>query len=183
MFHTNERHERTLVAASSLADTRTRRRIALAGAWLALGAAVLAPAATAADGAQVVTGTVASAITVTHTAVGLSEMSHGSTTPASGSGTVTVVSTDCYSVAISDPANGGYLKSAANNAFGTRLQWKLGTGSFTDLLPTPANLATHQPVTLGKTYEVDYQQLLGEQNVPAGVYSTSVTFTAASSSC
>lgn len=157
-------------------------RPALATAAAIAAIAAFAPAADAASGDQIVTGTVLSAITVTPTPVTLTGMTPGSATPAAGTGTVAVTSTDCYGLSVSDATNDGYLKSGSN-AFTARLKWKYGAGSFADLVTAPATVAAPQPVTLASTYDISYQQPLANQNVPAGVYSTSATFTAASSSC
>lgn len=154
-----------------------------AAASVVLVAAALAPAAHAAagSGGQLVTGTVLSVITVTPTPVVLTGLTPGSATPATGSGNVVVNSTDCYTLSVSDPTNGGYLKSLTN-AFTARLQWKYG-GAFADLTGTAATVAANEPVTAAKTYGLAYQQPLDTQWVPAGAYSTTATFTASTSSC
>ncbi len=164
---------------------RRHRKSAVAAAVAALAGMALAPAAQAASGTggQVITGSVLSVITVTPAPVTLTGMSPGSSTPASGSGLVAVTSTDCYSLSVSDAANDGYLKSGLN-AFTSRLQWRNGTtGTFVDLLTAPATAAANRPVTLGATYTMNYQQPQADQNVPAGAYTTTATFTGTTSSC
>jgi len=160
------------------------RTIATAAATAAFAAAAIVPAADAATGSggQLVTGTVLSAITVTPTPVILTGMSPGSATPASGTGTVAVTSTDCYTLSVSDATNNGFL-TFGSNAFTARLQWKLGAGTFADLVTASTTVAANQPVTLATNHSISYQQPLAGQNVPAGAYTTTATFTGASSTC
>jgi hypothetical protein len=157
------------------------RRIATAVAAMAA-TAVVVPAASAASGSggQVVSATVLSAIAVAPTPVVLTDITPGSGY-STGSGNVVVTSTECYTLSVSDPS-GGRLKSGAN-AFTSHLEWALGSGPFTALSATPVTVAANEPNTLGKAYSIAYQQPLAGENVPVGAYTTTATFTAASSSC
>ena len=157
------------------------RRLLVAGC--AVAAVAAAPASALADSQpQVVTGVVSSVVAVTPSAVTLTGMTPGSSTPASGAGTIGVVATSCYDVTIADALNAGYLKNGTT-AFSQKLQWKVGSGSFAELSGTPADVAIDQPITLAQTFNMTYQQRLNGENVPAGSYTTTATVTGVSSAC
>jgi len=164
----------------------------LIAASVAAGALAAAPAALGASGSgnQVVTGTVASAISVTPSTPVLlagGTLVPGSSSAATGSGTVAVVSTDRYCLTIADTTNGGKLTNtlgAPAGQFTSRLQWKspdagaaAGAGSFADLTGTAANVAINQTNTLLQTWNINYSQTLSGENVPSGVYQTTAAFT------
>lgn len=155
----------------------------------AIGALALAPAANAATGSgdQLVTGTVLSSISVVGAPVTLSGFTPGSATPASGSGNVTVVSTDPYCLTVADTVNAGKMANGATLT-ANALQWKTAdTGAlaaanaFRALSATATGVAgtagSGAPITLAKIWAIDYQINLAGDNLPAGAYTTNATFT------
>ena len=164
-------------------------RKTLISALIAAAALAAAPGAMAASGSgtQLVTGTVGSAISVTPTTpvlLGGGVLSPGSASAATGSGTVAVTSTDRYCLTVADASgNNGHLSDGLGHSFTSALQWKdsdanaaAGAGTLASLSSTPANVALTRPNTLLETWTVNYSQALLTENVPAGVYSTTITF-------
>ena len=152
-----------------------------------------APSAQAACGltdCQQVTGTVASALSLTaSTPVTLTNngtpgsLSTGTAAaPATGSGTVAVISTDQYCVTIKDAnATGGLLTNllgAGSGQFTQPIQWALGAGPLSALGNTAANFAINQSGTLGRTYTVNYNQTMANQFAPSGAYAVTAQFIA-----
>lgn len=175
--------------------TRLIAAAALATAAFA-GSSTAAQAACGLTDCQQVTGTVASALSVTaSTPVALSntgvpgQLSLGaSAAPATGQGTVDVVSTTGYCISVADTGNDGLLTNQLGAAFGqftNRLQWSSATSGVDASAGTPAALRnttsalhTNAANTLLKTYTINYSLALAGQNVPAGVYATTAQFSA-----
>jgi hypothetical protein len=168
-----------------------RIKALLAGA-AALSVLAVTPAANAASGSgsQVVSGTVTSAISVVATAVTLSGFSPGSATPATGTGTATVVSTDPYCLTIADSTgNAGKMKGATTNQLtANQLQWKdtdvaalAAAQAYRALSATATGIAgtggSGQPNTLGQLWNLSYSLSLAGDNLPTDTYSTTATIT------
>lgn len=162
----------------------TKLRLFTAAA-LTVGVLAVAPtSAFALDSQQVVQGTVLPNLSLT---IGTPTVVLGSMTPdgpaATGTGTFTVISNDCYNVAIrdADAANNthdGFLSPAVGaSPFGARLQWKVDAGTLADLTQTSASVVSNVPNTplTGTQYTVTYSQSMTGQNVPSGLYSTTAT--------
>lgn len=165
---------------------RKTRFIAAAG--LAAAALATAPSALAATGSggQVVTGTVLSSISVVGAPVTLTGFTPGAASPATGSGAVTVVSTDNYCLSVKDSGNAGKMKDALGDTTANALQWKTADPlalsnayqalSGTDT-PVAGTTGAGIPTTLGKVWTMDYSLDLSSDNLPAGIYTTTATFT------
>ena len=179
--------------------TRLIAAAALATAAFA-GTTTSAQAACGLTDCQQVSGTVASALSVTASSPVLigngtpgTLSLGGSAAPATGSGTVAVVSTTNYCLSVGDTGNDGFLTNALGASAGqftNRLQWSSATSGVVASANTPAALrntgttgvpgtiASSAPNTLGKTFTIDYSLALAGQNVPAGVYNTTAQFSA-----
>lgn len=167
--------------------SRTKGLIAAAAAISAL---AIVPAANAASGSggQLVSGTVVSAISVVGAPVTLTGFTPGAGAPATGSGDVTVVSTDAYCLSVADATNAGKMKDLLGDATANALQWKTADASalaaanaFRPLgasLGVAGTAGSGVPTTLGKLWAIDYSIDLSSDNLPAGLYTTTATFTA-----